>query len=230
MNETLSAFEQLKALVSGCAKLANEKGAILYSGWSTLKEGRFYILGLNPGGNDGHSVYHDIINTTEHYSAYQEGEWSTDYVNYSKGCAPHQNRVKRIIESLGIEPNNVLCTNAIFKQSRNKSGVSWQNFEDGWFIHQFLLSIVRPKVIVCLGNGASLSAFSLLHQKSMGSPERSYLPGGHHDSRYAFMKGRGFSGTFDLNGSQLKNVLVLGAPHPSRFDPGEFITNLENAI
>ena len=35
--------------------LLHEDGAILYTSFNTVHDGDFYILGLNPGGNDDYS-------------------------------------------------------------------------------------------------------------------------------------------------------------------------------
>ena len=38
--------------------------------------------------------------------------------------------------------------------------------EECWCVHKKMLAVVRPKYIVCLGNGESDSAFSLVREKA----------------------------------------------------------------
>ena len=36
--------------------IRHESGAILYSSWNTLQPGKYYVLGLNPGGTEGPTI------------------------------------------------------------------------------------------------------------------------------------------------------------------------------
>ena len=57
--------------------LEGEPGSIIYSANSTLKEGKFYFLGTNPGGNNPN--YSDTIlnqlKISEEKNEYIDGNW-----------------------------------------------------------------------------------------------------------------------------------------------------------
>jgi uracil-DNA glycosylase len=91
-------------------------------------------------------------------------------------------------------------------QSRDASGISYNMAERCWPVHEALLSIVQPKLILVFGN-SGFSPYGFIHKKYGG--EQTYIPAGHGD--WSIKK---FS--TKIGGSQ---VTVVGLPHLSRYDP-----------
>jgi hypothetical protein len=127
---------------------------------------------------------------------------------------PHQRNVRRIGAGLTPTPlTDILSTNAVFVASRSASTFSRSYskadidsvWEKCWHVHQFLLSIVQPKVILCLGCGADRSSFKYLYD----------MASGHSNERVKAAKHiKWFNGRLTLAGSTL-HVLVIGFHHPS---------------
>lgn len=165
-----------------------------------MRPGPFYTLGLNPGtcglevgeGTDlavgDHARRWDLTN----FSAYSEqcwrrGCWKADCfgrqihkpvcTGHRPGADKRQKAVRRLIRLLGQEPSSVLSTNAIFLASKGKNTFALEHpcsirqaWERCWQVHKFMLNIVRPRVILCLGNGETDSAYSFLAQECVNPP------------------------------------------------------------
>ncbi len=178
-------------------------------------------MGFNPGGDPyftGSTIIHWAHETDDDYCDY-EADWG-----WREGEAPHQKRVKEYARLLG-EPDikRVFAANAIFLRSRDQGSFPNANemWKRSWPVHQFFLSIVRPKFIVCLGNGDGMSSFSLLASVANGIPRHSYF-----GQKKSFRDGKWFDGVFDVDGGQLV-CKVIGVPHPSRFGISQ---NLEKEL
>ncbi len=204
----------------------NKPGAIFYSGRSTLKQGPIYLMGLNPGGDPKGTINCDLtawMNGKANFSGYCDEPWSTDKKKYEEGEAPHQQRVKKLCKILCAKQEmldqeeasdnekvrNVFSANAIFVRTRKASNLMdvpeyCEIRERCWEVHKLFLQIVKPKLIVCLGNGQRLSSFSLLKDRLKVS-KVSYCGNGK-----SFLDGRWFE-------SEELECKVVGVPHPSRF-------------
>ncbi|MBP0447841.1 hypothetical protein J8J14_24185 [Roseomonas sp. SSH11] len=147
---------------------SGQPGAVLYSGLASLRPGRFYLLGINPGGMDdmGGPVIRENLcadDGTNHYAdQHWEGEPGTRSVL--------QKRVCDLIDALGVAPQDVPSTNLIFRcwpQIRNLPDRNeWRR--RCWGVHEHLLRLVKPRWIISLGYGG-YDAFEFL--KPAG-PER----------------------------------------------------------
>lgn len=97
-------------------------------------------------------------------------------------------------------------------------------FEACWLVHVWLLEIVRPRVILCLGNDEGLSPYALLRRSSsvqvLSSENRAYRTGKYFRARIQLEQGY-----FDIT--------AFGVPHPSRFEPSvdglEYLANVFRA-
>lgn len=195
---------------------ADKPGAVLYNGWSTLCKGDLYIMGFNPGGDEKEpTVIQTLNDRPDDYCDYNDGDWGN-----GKGNAPHQQRVKRLLEKLRNEDKEAICSvfaaNAIFIRSTKASDLPdpqdlWKKH---WPIHQYFLAIVRPKVIICLGNGDRLSSFSLLRAVNEISRKYSFCD----EQSKSFRGGKYFAARFLLADNESHECTVVGIPHPSRFD------------
>jgi len=214
-------------------ELLARPGSILYSGLDTLWRGSFYIMGYNPGGRldvDGHGG--SIRSAGLHegpWSAYEHDCWQescpgagacTSRAADQAICPKvHQRRVQVIARTLGRSASEIFSANAIFARSATAdaldTGLSGNaTVEDRcWSVHQWFLDIVRPELIETLGKGYGRSAFRLLMDRANVS-EQDVLKlglGGATDARC-------FPGGFSLGeGREELRAIVIGVPHPSRF-------------
>jgi hypothetical protein len=211
---------EIEKLMKNCPSpdILNKSGAVLYNGWSSLADGRLYVMGLNPGGDPeeiGKSVVESLGEVEEDHSELGK-EWSKSH----RGLHPLQ---KRVIELLKIfwkerdieeEKKKVFWTNAIFLRSINANILSTplELWDMCWPIHQYFLSIIKPEIILCLGNGERLSAFSMIRSKSEGSPSTCFCD----PKTKTFRDGKHFDATLPIMKGTI-STKVVGVPHPSRF-------------
>ncbi len=208
------------AALPGGVDLLKEPGCVLNSGWDTVSPGEIYVLGLNPGGNP-----ENFGSIASHIEATPGGPWSgyDDCWNTLPGRHPHQLRAKKYIFTLGFEHRYVLATNAYFTTSKDArdlalitSRMGWESanaFAPYWEVHKLLLSIVRPKLILCLGNSDTPngSSFAAL-RAAMGLNGERGESQNYRDGKYFVAVA-----PWDLT----SNVFVAGVPHPSRFAASE---------
>jgi hypothetical protein len=184
-----------------------ESGSILYSSHETLKSGDVYLLGFNPGGAGGNPVEQSINsmlkNTT---NSYLDESWENHNGVWANGEAPLQKRVQWVLESIGLNPREVCASNLIFLQSREASGISYSLAKKCWPVHEAILNIVKPRLIIAFGNSA-VSPYGYLHSMLGGKEE--YFPSGHGNWSV-----KGFN--CKINGLP---VYIAGLPHLSRYSP-----------
>jgi uracil-DNA glycosylase len=126
------------------------------------------------------------------------------------GQSPHQRRVRQIAEMLGLNIRDVFATNAVFLRSIVAEHIPIPElFDECWPVHQRFLSIVKPSLVLCLGNGDG-SSFCLLRTKAIALPPVTEIGAGFRDGRF-------YDATFRVNDGTTLGCRVLGLPHPSRF-------------
>ena len=129
---------------------SNHPGAVLYSGLQTIRPGPFYMLGINPGGENGPSIRENLC-ANDGANHYADQRWDEE----REAQAPLQERVCDLIDALGIRPADLPSTNLAFAKStelaRLKGAGAW--FQRCWPVHQALLQAIRPRWIVMLGFG-----------------------------------------------------------------------------
>lgn len=188
-------------------EMLDRSGSVLYSSHETIKPGSVYLMGLNPGGSDGLPLSKSIEEIlTRNTNAYLDEAWENGIASYEPGKAPLQQRIVWLLERLGYNPAEVIATNLIFMQSRDASGISYDIAERCWPVHEALLNIVQPKLILVFGN-SGFSPYGFIHKKYGG--EQTYIPAGHGD--WSIKK---FPTKIGKN-----QVTVVGLPHLSRYDP-----------
>ena len=213
LGKVIQKHELLKFVASALDGQLDQTGALLYSSHATIRPGKIYFLGLNPGGQGGPSLRERLaILLSQEHNAYFDEVWENRGGSYDKGEAPLQRRVKWLLSELGANPRDVLSTNLIFMQSRNASGVSLEQAELCWPVHEVLLNIVRPRIILTFGNSSSsqngFSAYSYLYTL-YGKRYQHYASSGH--SNWSI---KGFNAHMPWGA-----VFVAGLPHLSRYDP-----------
>lgn len=190
-------------------ELLDRSGSILYSGHETIQPGTIYVMGLNPGGSDGPILSESIDGLlTNNKNAYIDVAWDNRAGEYPEGGAPLQKRIRWLLECLSCDPRNVIATNLIFVQSQDATGISYDLAERCWPVHEALLNIVKPKLILAFGN-SGFSPYGYI-QKRYGV-EQAYEPepSGHGDWTLK-------SFTTSIEGH---SVYVAGLPHLSRYNP-----------
>ncbi|PKM16125.1 MAG: hypothetical protein CVV12_05080 [Gammaproteobacteria bacterium HGW-Gammaproteobacteria-2] len=189
-----------------------KSGSILYSAAATLKPGRIYLLGLNPGGDEGlplESAIDELPGKTS--NAYIDEAWEQRGCSYKEGQAPLQDRVRWLVEvsPLAGKLEETCASNLIFRQTHDAGGLEFQKEGDRyWPIHEKILEIVNPSVIICFGNSAR-SPYAFLRDK-LQAAERESVPAGHGNWRLRSAEVRLSNG---------KRSCLLGIPHMSRYKP-----------
>ena len=199
---------------------AEEPGSVLYSGNETLVEGDFYFLGENPGGNTNLSVANDTVmnqlkRTDKTFNEYFQGIWKQRNQSPSPpGGATLQLRIKILFSRLGINLRKTCSSNLNFVRSPVSSELHLNEKmaqEKCWEIHQIILSIVKPKIVIVFGDRAR--DFIISKMQIIEESEPYSLPS--RNKEYIF---RSIRGTLQLDstGSEHK-ICLLSMPHLSRF-------------
>jgi len=133
------------------------RGGVLYSRLATLRPGRFYLLGFNPGGSaddpQAPTLEQDLLTLQrdERPNAYVEEQWGP----HTCGQAPFQKRVKALAEVLGANVEDICASNLIFVKSSRAHEVAYPALAtECWPVHQLIMKIDSPYVILSIGNGA----------------------------------------------------------------------------
>ena len=182
-------------------------GTFLYSSHETIRPGEVYFLGLNPGGCGGPSLRARLDKIlTQDENAYLDEAWENEAGSYEPGQAPLQKRVAWLLGNIGIDPREVLSSNLIFMQSRDANGVSIEHANKCWPVHEALLSIVRPRLILTFGN-SSFSPYGYIHALDGGIQRCAPAEHGNWSLK-------GFNAYLPWG-----EVFVVGIPHLSRYSP-----------
>lgn len=200
--------ENIPIIAKEClSSFINDSGGILYSSHETLVRGSVYLLGFNPGGSGGCSLEKDIdsmlLNTS---NSYIDESWSNRNGSWEPGEAPLQKRVTWLLGEIGVDPRTVCASNLIFLRSRAASDVSYSLAEACWPVHQSILEIVKPRLIIAFGN-SDRSPYGYLREMLAGKEDK--ICSGHGN-----WKAKGFAAK--ING---RNVYIAGIPHLSRYSP-----------
>lgn len=189
-----------------------QSGAVLYSSVETLCPGSLYILGLNPGGKTGQTIA-ECLQSLPRFrgNEYLDEDWSSDKRSYPKGGHPLQRHLAHLIGELGQDLRGICASNLIFTRSSDQYGADYlQNAGVCWPVHELILSIVRPSVLLVFGNG-DISPYAYLRQRHFDShrivPEETK-----EDAQFRNWQCKAFRTTV---GSI--SFLVLGLPHLSRY-------------
>ena len=199
----------------------NDPGSILYSADSTLKKGKYYFLGENPGGHsdEGSEKHADNIlnqlyrkNSSPSFNEYFDARWKPGNTIHSPGMAPLQKRIKFLFDYLEINLRNTLSTNLNFVRSNQMKNFPYnknQAAERCWKIHKLLLSTVQPATILVFGSNAyefiqkkmNIEVFEDIDIYSIGDKQR---------KRFSCSQG-----SLLLDNIELNNLQLVKVPHLS---------------
>jgi hypothetical protein len=189
------------------SQILNRNGRFLYSTAKTLCRGKIYLLGLNPGGRPKDwpgNIRFSLGCLPRATCAYLE-EWDK-----AAGQSRLQKRIRWLIKELGLDVKTICANNLIFARTPNADKLKndFQMLANlCWPAHDFILRIVRPKLLLVFGNSA-ISPFSYLESIAENKTSTRIYASGHGNWNC-----RIFSG--ELAGLK---VTVIGLPHLSRFD------------
>lgn len=202
-------IEKIQAIArEQLADIMDRPGSILYSAHSTVSPGPVYLMGFNPGGSGGDSLRRSVAKLpSRNENAYLDENWKNDQASWREGASPLQKRVIWLLEQLRLEPKTVCASNLIFTRSRGQDGVPYDLADTCWPVHEAILEVVRPKLILAFGN-SGVSPYNYLLQK-LGGREDPPAESGHGS-----WKLKGFATT--LEG---RPIYVAGIPHLSRYSP-----------
>lgn len=188
-----------------------ESGSFLYSGNKSLKKGDIYLIGFNPGGSDSRTIEEDLNSfPTKTENSYLDEEWDNKRGSISAGKSPLQSRIKWLVEKLGYDLRTVCSSNLIFKRSKDAVGVSYNSDADRcWPVHEKVLKIVKPRLILTIGNSSKSSFDYILTKMKVSNSEIELFESGHRN-----WKIKKFETV--INGHK---ICVVGLPHLSRYDP-----------
>jgi len=209
------------------AGILHRPGRVFYSSYHTIREGPFYILGFNPGGSSEHennTIEKDLEDRNKHnptYNAYLDETW---YRRNSKTGKPEliergQDFLQKGIQCLFREIfkydlRKVCASNLIFVRTQREVDIKdWKNLvcKHYWPIHEKILSIVKPKIIVSFGR----KPFDYLKQKFNYKKEYDPITAG-----WANWKIRAIYCEHEESGANklIKDrLLIFGFPHFSRY-------------
>jgi len=221
----------LDNLVKDCkiilSPILGQSGAVLYSSFDTLKNGTFYVLGLNPGGSIGPTIsdsLDSILLSKE--NAYLDEDWSSEKRHYDVGRHPLQKNLKFLFDYLGFNLREVCSSNLIFVRSYNQDGCTLTDAYLCWNVHRRIIDIVKPKVILVFGNSSN-SPYSYilnLHKK--------YINKKIMETNIASGHGKWLCRSFITNLFSCE-TLILGLPHLSIYsliDRNEVLIWIKNRI
>lgn len=199
----------VRATLGGPDGYLHRSGATLYSDPRTLRAGQVYLLGTNPGGGgEGkNNVEDSLIALPMQGNAYLDEIWDT---GRKPGEAVLQQRVKILLEDgLGLQTRDVCATNLVFQRTQRVAGLSfWKAADACWPIHEHLLDVVQPRLVVAFGNSTK-SAYAYLANKLPRLTEMPTIKAQHGE-----WECRGFHTTW-----KGRPMRVVGLPHMSYYSP-----------
>ena len=139
-------------------EILNGSGSVIYSSAETLRPGKYYILGFNPGGDaaENKGNVKDSLNNllTRKGNAYLDEDWSSKNRKYRCGNHPLQRHLAEVMNAIGEDLRDVCASNLIFLRSPDQYGVKYPAPAKAcWRVHEMVLEIVQPRIILAFGNG-----------------------------------------------------------------------------
>ena len=146
--------------------LNKRPGSLLYSANSTLKKGDWYFLGSNPGGSSDQfensqedTIENHLLRKEENFNEFMEGIWFARGKQQAPGAHIHQRRIKELFAGLSVELKTVCSSNISFIRTKDEDSydINLRRIDEElcWQVHQFILSLVRPRFVICNGKKAN---------------------------------------------------------------------------
>jgi hypothetical protein len=196
-------------------------GSILYSGNETIRKGKFYFLGANPGGHSDQKfgMYPDTVenqllrkNTSSDFNEYFDARWQIrGRTPSAPGKALLQRRIKFFFEQINVDLRQVLSTNLVFVRSptQEEFNLDWnESAEKCWTVHEILLSVVCPQIIIAYGSEAS----EFIKKKMIISRNEYFEVASLNETKYFSST----EGELKINNNMMK-IKLISMPHLSRY-------------
>ena len=151
-------------------EILDESGTILYSSCATLTRGKYYFLGLNPGGEaEGTTSVQISLDGLKNQkeNAYLHQSWcGHGDCSACIGRHPLQLNYQALFSALGEDLESVCASNLIFKRSKGeKDAGGWKMATDCWPVHMEILKIVQPTAVITFGK----LPFEFIHNALQGN-------------------------------------------------------------
>lgn len=121
-------------------------GTAFFSSASTLRKGKYLIVGINPGGSKEGTDSIDLS-----LDNFQKTEWKNAFFDPSWGRSQYQNGVKGLFVHLGVELSEICATNFIYERSRNEKGLDKECYDRYRRILNKVIETVQPDNIIAIG-------------------------------------------------------------------------------
>lgn len=174
-------------------------------------------MGSNPGGhNDQFSsddtVENQLLRKQEDFNEYFDGEWISKFTQTVSppGQQEHQRNIKSLFTDIKVDLRKTCSTNLCFVRSKMETSYIGDREKDNhlcWRVHEYILSVVKPKYILC--NGSTARNFIKKKLVSETNHEKSYL------QLTKQLSCQMFEGTLHLNSQNLSltKVKLISVPH-----------------
>jgi len=195
----------------------DKTGRLLYSSAKTIKKGDIYFMGINPAGgssdqdevDEKETLGYDLNNLPNRtINAYIDEKWTRGNKYYEKGQYLLQKRTTWLLNELtGGEAESVCATNLVFIGTETANDIEGEWITKCWKVHECLIKIVRPKIILSCGVGDN-TPYCYLKEKYHNGKNEEIVESGHASWKcYAFKA--------NIEGVK---VWVVGLPHLSRYN------------
>ncbi len=174
----------------------------MFSPPRTLRQGRIYLLGTNPGSSP--------MTVNEHLDFWLRNPNRHVYIDGEPGRLKQQ--LQTLFPLLNANLRETCTSNLVFLSTPTAAGVTDPQAQAGcWRVHQEIIRIVQPTLLVVFGIG-NPSPYDFIRKNYFSTSGRrlgteSREPIGHGDYCAEAM-------TAQIEG---RPRLVIGLPHPARF-------------
>ena len=200
--------------------LSKRPGSLLYSANHTLKKGDWYFLGSNPGGSSDQfenteedTIENHLLRKKKNFNEFLDGIWFARGNPQAPGFHIHQRRIKELFAGLSVDLKTVCSSNISFVRTIDED--SYDNNlrkvdeELCWQVHQFILSLVKPKFVICNGKKANDFFQNKMIVKDYDEIELKPNP----QRKICTLT----IGAIKTNKLNLEKVFLFSVPHLSRF-------------
>lgn len=216
---------KLEQILQECRKdlgseILGQAGEFVNSSTESLKSGLLYVLAQNPGSianeDDSRTVGDDIEalmnNAPNKY--YSEVWGASRRTPLQERYIWLMNHLSELFPEIGDSAEIFVSNLAFVRRSNLKMPIAEYNtlISACWICHQRLLRIVRPRIIMTIGNNSNNSAFEYLYRKhrDLGGTEfYDETTSGHGGYELKV-----FRSELLMEGGQLS---VIGLPHLARY-------------
>jgi hypothetical protein len=201
------------------APILQYKGRLLHSAPKTLAPGNFYILGQYPTDEEKRTLGAELTTLPSLDESHLKGR--NEEADWQK---PAEN-LTWLMDRLGSPLAKTCVSNLVFIESRKADSLGSKVLDLCWPVHERIIGIVKPKVILSMGNGRSspFDFISGIHYREFGKrPKVDRMEDKTHKGFFL----KSFSTT--ISGVKIR---VIGLPNFSRYkivgkdDLAEWITS-----